>query len=458
MSQPTSPTSASSPRSAALAIVQTLQAQGHVAYFAGGCVRDALLGKTPKDYDVATSALPDQVAALFRNTQFVGEAFGVTLVRLFHHPVEVATFRKEWGYTDGRRPTQIEFTDAQHDALRRDFTINGLFENPLAVNPAETIIDFVQGLADLKTKTLRAIGNPDERFAEDYLRMLRAARFAARLGFNIEEKTVRAITNNARYLGQISRERIGQEIMAMLTPSAVSPRTILHALTLVQSLQLDSPSLNTAHLTAPLPTVTRLTQLLEAGNTSTIAADAIDYPACLLAWLIDRRHAAMMAQSSEKNSYQPFQHWLMHWIARDAREDVARWRRSLILSNAVNDALGGSLALIAQAAAWSDMSVALRKRLLANIHWPRAHALLTAMAHQPWIQAFLNGINADTPALIATGIAPAILITGADLIALGQKPGPSFRRLLDHAYDLQLEGVIGTRDDAMAWLRNHLKA
>ena len=172
----TSPT----PLEAATHIARTLQEAGHVAYFAGGCVRDMLLGLTPKDYDVATDAPPDRVAAIFPRTQFVGEAFGVTLVRHHGQAIEVATFRKEWGYTDGRRPTQIQFTSAQEHALRRDFTINGLFHNPFAHSPDQSIIDYVGGVADLNAGVLRAIGNADDRFAEDYLRMLRAVRFAAR--------------------------------------------------------------------------------------------------------------------------------------------------------------------------------------------------------------------------------------------------------------------------------------
>lgn len=459
----TPPTASPTPRDAALAIVQTLHANNHVAYFAGGCVRDALLGIAPKDYDVATSALPDQVASLFHNTQFVGEAFGVTLVRLKKHAIEVATFRKEWGYNDGRHPTQVEFSDAQNDASRRDFTVNGLFENPLATSLDDIIIDYVNGQADLKTKTLRAIGNPDERFAEDYLRMLRAARFAARLGFTLEEKTARAIKVNAQYLGQISRERIGQEIMAMLSPAGDSspiatPQAIVHAAELIQSLTLDAPSFNEPHQQAQLTTLTHLSQQLTQSKPSDDSNPncdtSIDYPALLLAWLIDRHRHCHHTDADN----QTFTHWLTHWISRDAKAVLSRWRRALILSNAVCDAMTGSLSLIPVAQSWSDMSVAKRKRLLAQAHWPRTHALLTALAYEPCIQVLVEVINTDTPALKASGVSPCVLISGDDLIQLGQKPGPSFRRLLDYAYDLQLEGEITTRNQALKWLEEYLKA
>ena len=144
-----------SARDAAVRIIRTLRDAGHVAYLAGGCVRDTLLGLTPLDFDVATDAKPEAIRALFHKTRFVGEAFGVVLVRLLHHDVEVATFRAEWGYEDGRRPSHVEFTDAEHDALRRDFTINGLFADPLAQD-GESVIDFVGGRDDLERRGIRA--------------------------------------------------------------------------------------------------------------------------------------------------------------------------------------------------------------------------------------------------------------------------------------------------------------
>src|SRR5687768_567649 len=164
-----------STREDALAVVRRLRDAGHVAYFAGGCVRDLLLGLEPKDYDVATDAPPERVRSLFNRTQAVGAAFGVILVRQRDSQVEVATFRSDGRYDDGRRPTGVRFTTAEEDARRRDFTINGLFLDPL---DGDKVIDFVGGQEDLKAGRLRAIGDPDARFAEDHLRLLRAVRFA----------------------------------------------------------------------------------------------------------------------------------------------------------------------------------------------------------------------------------------------------------------------------------------
>src|SRR5947209_8570545 len=195
-------------REDALAVVRRLREAGHVAYFAGGCVRDLLLGKEPKDYDVATDAPPQRVRALFSNTQAVGAAFGVILVRHRRSQVEVATFRSDGTYLDGRRPEAVRFTTAAEDAQRRDFTINGLFLDPVA----DQVIDFVGGREDLKAGVIRAIGEPSARFGEDHLRMLRALRFAARFGFQIEPRTQDAIRRHAPQLVRISPERIAEEL------------------------------------------------------------------------------------------------------------------------------------------------------------------------------------------------------------------------------------------------------
>jgi poly(A) polymerase len=205
-------------RDDALEVIKRLRRSGHVAYFAGGCVRDLLMGTPPKDYDVATDAPPKRVRELFSNTQAVGQAFGVILVRHGPSTVEVATFRTEGIYSDGRRPDSVAFTSAEHDAQRRDFTINGLFLDPLENPPAGKVIDYVQGQDDLRHRVLRAIGDPHRRFAEDHLRLLRAVRFAARLGFEIEPATAEAIRINAPRLKGISPERIADELRMMLTP------------------------------------------------------------------------------------------------------------------------------------------------------------------------------------------------------------------------------------------------
>ncbi len=202
------------PRELALEIVRRLHGAGHEAYWVGGCVRDALLGREPTDYDIATSATPDRVEALFPKTIPVGRKFGVMLVVAEHQQFEVATFRAESDYQDGRRPGQISFGDPRADAVRRDFTINGLFFDPVR----NQLHDWVGGEADLRAKILRTIGLPEERFAEDHLRLLRAVRFAAQLNFQIEAATFAAIRTHAAKLRGISAERIRDELLKLFRP------------------------------------------------------------------------------------------------------------------------------------------------------------------------------------------------------------------------------------------------
>jgi len=201
----------------ALEVVRKLQDAGYTAYWAGGCVRDFLLHKHPKDYDVATNALPQEVRKLFghRRTLAVGAAFGVILVRSGHKvvsDVEVATFRTDQSYEDGRRPTQVVFSTPEEDAQRRDLTINGLFWDPVE----EQIHDFVGGQQDLELKLIRAIGTPGDRFEEDKLRLLRTIRFAAHLDFAIEPETWRALRDHASSIRMVSAERISQEFHRMM--------------------------------------------------------------------------------------------------------------------------------------------------------------------------------------------------------------------------------------------------
>ena len=210
-------------RDDAVNIIRQLQHAGHVAYLAGGCVRDELLGLTPSDFDVATDAVPDRIRILFQYARPVGEHFGVILVRARKHWIEVATFRTEHSYSDNRRPDRVEFTTADNDAARRDFTINALFKDPVR----DEIIDFVGGRDDLRRRLIRAVGNPAERLAEDHLRALRAVRFAARFDFNLDPATADAIRATARSeqgqgLPGISRERIGNELRLILPHPARS--------------------------------------------------------------------------------------------------------------------------------------------------------------------------------------------------------------------------------------------
>ena len=194
-------------------IIKELRNHGHEAYLVGGCVRDMVMGIEPADYDIATSAHPEQIIKIFPRTESIGAQFGVVLVIHHGHPFEVATFRSDEAYVDGRRPTGVVFTNAKQDVLRRDFTINGLLKDPITGD----VIDYVNGQADIEAKIVRAIGDPHARFEEDKLRILRAIRFGARLGYTIEPATWDAVCAMAPKIHQVSSERIREELMRILT-------------------------------------------------------------------------------------------------------------------------------------------------------------------------------------------------------------------------------------------------
>ena len=206
-------------REFAIQVTQKLQSAGYTALWAGGCVRDQLVGKAPKDYDVATNATPEQVRELFgkKRTLAIGESFGVITVLgpKSADPIEVATFRRDTGYSDGRRPDAVEFTDAREDAIRRDFTINGMFFDPIK----QEVIDYVGGQEDLQRRVVRAIGDPHERIAEDKLRMLRAIRFAAVFDFELHHDTLLAVQQHVQDIKVVSGERIGAELRRMFNHS-----------------------------------------------------------------------------------------------------------------------------------------------------------------------------------------------------------------------------------------------
>src|SRR2546427_2876360 len=197
----------------AIEIIRALRRLGHEAYLVGGCVRDMVMGIEPTDYDIATSARPEEIVKIFPRTEAIGAQFGVVLVIHRGHPFEVATFRSDEAYVDGRRPTGVVFTDAKTDVLRRDFTINGLLYDPIE----ERVIDYVSGQDDIRARIVRAIGDPQKRFEEDKLRILRAIRFGARLGYSIEPATWAAVCRMAPHIRQVSIERIREELLRILT-------------------------------------------------------------------------------------------------------------------------------------------------------------------------------------------------------------------------------------------------
>lgn len=435
MDTPTPPGGKRNDRADAAAVVRRLRGAGHTAYFAGGCVRDLLLGREPKDYDVATDAPPDRVRGLFRRTQAVGQAFGVILVYEGRSQVEVATFRSDGDYLDGRHPTGVRFTTAEEDAQRRDFTINGLFLAPLKDAPLDDqVIDYVGGRADLRAGVVRAIGDPERRFGEDFLRLLRAVRFAARLGFTIEPATAAAVRRHAAQLSRISPERVGEELRTMLPP-----RTRVRAWQLLNELELAAVVFRFVEPPAGEPDDGRrwdgFFPNLAPGRSVpfglALAAAALQY-----AWWATpagRDFRTLLEKSS-------------------AQRLVQAMRRALKISNDESDDMEGAIAGLAPLVRDDPPGVATLKRFLARRTAPLSRELLAAVAGE-LDAGRVAELQRRLAELEATDFAPPPLITGDDLTAAGMKPGPLFKRVLEAAYDAQLEGRVTTQEEAMKLAR-----
>jgi poly(A) polymerase len=416
-------------REDALAVLRALRGAGHVAYFAGGCVRDLLLGLAPKDWDVATDAPPPRVRKIFPRTQAVGAAFGVILVRQGQSIVEVATFRADGPYEDGRRPTDVRFTTAEEDARRRDFTINGLFLDPL--EGSGKLIDYVGGRQDIKDRVLRAIGEPARRFEEDHLRMLRAVRFAARFELSVDPKTADAIVTHAPQLKRISPERIAEELRLMLTQPTRDKawKLLWDSRLLVEIFRFLSDAKQ-----VPLDESRSVFLHCAAGETIpfglALAAGALCF----------RRHCSPDVDVAA--------------LARDGAVAKARaMRQALHLSNEEHD----QMRAILRDAGWlileRNPTVAAIKRLIASANFKHARRLLDALSacgfHVEKIQQLRGAIDEAA----RTAVAPPPLVTGEDLIALGLQPGRLFRVVLDQVYDAQLEGKIASKEQALDFVR-----
>lgn len=405
-------------------IATALAADGHIAYFAGGCVRDHLRGEVPTDYDIATDATPATIRRIFPRAIGVGEAFGVMLVRRHGCSVEVATFRSDGPYGDRRRPDDVHFGTPEADAKRRDFTINGLFEDPTS----GAVIDFVGGEEDLRRGVLRAIGDPIARLREDPLRALRAVRFAARFGFAVDPATAVAVSE-AGGLDGVSRERVGQEIRRMVGHPSVEK-----ALSLLQEFALDVPVLGEASCRAPL------TRVRAVAHTPTILGSV---PSVLAAWLLDRLdgHGG------------PGLSGLLD--AADAvRQGIARWTERLVLSNTERDAMsaillrcGPPLGVLGGATEpWESLRVAVRKRIASL---SASAAALTILGATDGPAARRIGRDIERLAGLHGGLAPTPLVSGDDLVAAGLRPGPVFAEALRDTYDAQLEGEFDTPEGAL---------
>jgi poly(A) polymerase len=430
----------------ARSIAARLHEAGHTAYLAGGCVRDRLLGRQPKDFDVATSATAAEVQQLFARTVPVGVQFGVVLVIENEQPVEVATFRADATYTDGRHPVSVRFSSPQEDAQRRDFTINGMFLDPAS----DTLIDYVDGQSDLRAGIIRAIGSPTERIKEDRLRMLRAVRFAAQLGFVIEPATFAAVQAAAPSITDIAWERIGDEIVRMLVESGAGSARRAFEL-------LDESGL-LAHV---LPEVVAMKAVEQSADFHP-EGDVFVHTLCLLeqlqqptetlalgALLHDVAKPGTAARGDKRITF--YGHCeigadMAVLICQRLRRSRETWERVAFL---VRDHLRHVNA--------KDMRLSTLKRFLASdgIAELLALARLDAMASNKDVSA-VDFCERKLAELSSEQIKPPPLLRGSDLIELGLKPGPAFGEILNAVTEAQLDGTLTSREQAIEWVRQRI--
>ena len=441
-------------------IDRTLKAAGHQAYFVGGSVRDLLLGREPADYDIATDATPDRVRDLFSGFSSVidvGAKFGVMLVadpeRNIEDPVltvEVATFRSDIGYSDGRHPDQVVYaSSAREDVQRRDFTINGLLLD------AETneVLDYVGGRDDLRAGIIRAIGRPEERFREDKLRMLRAVRFAARFGYTIEPETMRAIQKLALEIGQVSAERLRDEFTKLLTEGAA--RRGFELLDETHLLPHLLPEI------AQMKGVEQPPQFHPEGDvwihTLLMLEGLPPQSSPTLAWgvlLHDVGKPPTFSPPSGPSGRIRFDRHV-EVGTRMAEQICERLRFS-------NDDTAQIASLVANHLRFKDVPQMKRSTLKRFVRLNRfeehmeLHRLDCSSSHRNLENyEFMRRFLAETP---PAEVRPVRLLTGDDLIGLGFRPGPKFKEILEAAEDAQLEGNISTREDAVIWVRRYYRA
>jgi poly(A) polymerase len=425
-------------------IIRDLRGCGHQAYLVGGCVRDRLLGIVPKDYDVSTDARPEDLARYFPGSQLVGAHFGVVLVRRdATAEVEVATFRSEGLYSDGRRPDAVHFeTDPALDARRRDFTINGLLEDPLSGE----ILDSVGGQADLHAKILRAIGHPERRFEEDHLRLLRAVRFAARLGFSIEPQTLQAIRRLAARVSTVSAERIRDELVRILTEGP--PRRGLEL--------LDSTGL-LVHILPQVKAFQGVAQPPEFHPEGDVWTHVL--------LMLDRMRAPSRSLALGVLLHdigKPATFRVADRIRFDGHAEIGAAMTKELLSNLrfSSDEVEQVTSLVANHMRFKDvrqMRLSTLKRFLQLPHFEEHLELhrLDCLASNGRTDSY-DFVREQLAALREEELRPARLITGQDLIDAGYAPGPSFAEALAAVETAQLEGEIQTREQALAIARSVL--
>jgi len=427
----------------ALEIVKTLQEHGYKAFFAGGCVRDMIMGKESEDYDIATSALPEDIMKFFERTIPVGVQFGVVIVVKEGHNFEVATFRTEGSYTDGRHPDYVAFSTPEADVKRRDFTINGLLYDPVK----NEILDFVDGQADISRGIIRTIGNPVERFTEDKLRMIRAARFACRFNFPIHDDTRRAIIQLAKNIHVVSAERIREELEKILTgPNPHIGIKLLDELCLLQEILPEVSSMKGVRqpenfhpegdvFVHTLLCLSKLTPVPEQG---------MERPTWTLAMGVILHDIGKTVTFEESDRIR----FNLH--EKVGADMTAKICDRLKTSNAEKDRI---VWLVLKHLYFKDaqkMRLSKLKRLLAEEGYPelaelcRIDALASSgdLSDYHYCQEMFSKLSHEE-------VKPKPLITGHDLIAMGLKPGPVFKDILTKIEDEQLEGNLKTKEEAI---------
>jgi poly(A) polymerase len=433
-------------RSVAIEIVHRLQTAGFVAYWVGGCVRDYLLGREPEDYDVATNAMPDQIEKIFSRTIAVGRKFGVMLVVEQGKQFQVATFRAESDYQDGRHPEKISFGDARADALRRDFTVNGLFYDPIH----KQLHDWVGGETDLRARILRTIGAPAERFAEDHLRLLRAVRFAAQLGFQIEAETFVALKANASKIKDISAERIREELVKLLrAPNAARGLDLLRESGLLEHVLPEIAATVTCEQSPdfhPEGTVfNHLRLMLEQ-----LPADAPPS----LPWAV-LLHDVAKPVTAARDSVTGSIHFYGH--EKVGAEMAEALLQRLRFPRKQTDEIVACVLQHMQFKDVKQMRKATLRRLLLRETFPlelELHRLDCVGSH-----GRLDHYEFLVEQAAQLAKQPAIrppLLTGHDLIALGVKPGPAMGELLNEIREKQLADELKTVEQARDWLKQRL--
>lgn len=413
-------------------IVERLRAAGHAAFWVGGCVRDLLLGHEPKDYDIATSALPDEVLTLYPDAQLVGAHFGVVLVE----SIEVATFRSDQAYTDGRRPDGVVFERSpEADAARRDFTINGMFLDPVSGE----VLDFVGGRADLAAGVIRAIGDPAQRFAEDHLRLLRAVRFAARFGFDLDDLTREGMERESASIRRVAAERVRDELTRILTEGGASAGFAMLRQTglLVQVL----PEV------AAMEGVEQPPQFHPEGDVWThtlLMLSGLRQPSMTLAW------GTLLHDVGKPPTFRRAER-----IRFDGHDKVGARMAAQILGRLRCSAaeIDQVVSLVTHHLDWMHVQAMRPSTLRRFLRLPlfeehlELHRLDCESSHRRLENYEFVRRQLDT--LSETDLRPTPLLTGKDLIAAGFVPGPAFSAILAGLETAQLDGRIRTREEAL---------